>query len=180
MFFRYFWSATVLLCFEKRVTAFRAKNRGSHLYVDCATKNLEARYDLEVQPMCGYSTCRHRTCNDSWYSATKKIKYSFLFSFLLPLAAHGRSDSPPVVTATEVTVGVPLLVHELYPFYQISEPILCLWVPLPQNAPKNIGGCVGRQGLSIDATLDPSFTGWTMPLNTYILTCFSVLLFPDV
>jgi hypothetical protein len=40
-----------------------------------------------------------------WSIATNLQKY-FFFVSILPLAVHSRSDTPPVVTATVVVVGV--------------------------------------------------------------------------
>ncbi len=167
------------LNYKKPVTVFRVKKVESFLLWIALPKIqkrvMTSRY---IQPMCRYSPCRHRTCNDSWYSATKFLKFSFCFLSLLSLAAHGRSNSTPVGTATEAAGGV--FVHELYPFikYIITNFVLVGLLPLwifvsaihfkktPPFLALNVvtgflkfqatgpckytGDCVGTQGLSID------------------------------
>jgi hypothetical protein len=50
-----------------------------------ATKNLKARCDVALQPLWRYVKERHRSCDDTWSSATNLKKYSFLFSLVAKL-----------------------------------------------------------------------------------------------
>ncbi len=55
------------------------------LYVIFATKNLKALCDVALQPLWRYVKDHHRSCDDTWSSATNLKKYSFLFSLVAKL-----------------------------------------------------------------------------------------------
>ncbi len=86
MFFFNTWRAnlTTKNC-KKPVSAFRGKKHGVILYVMFATKILMALCDVALQPLWQYIKDHHRSCDDTWSSATNLKKYSFLFSFVAKL-----------------------------------------------------------------------------------------------
>jgi hypothetical protein len=87
-------------------------------------------------------TLRYSLCDDRW-SIAPNLKKIFFFVSVLHLAVHGRSNTPPVVTATLAAVGVSS--HGLYL--------------------KSIGDCSGCRGESINTPLDPLHFGWTISLS---------------
>ncbi len=78
---------------KKLATAFRAKKVESFLMWISLPKT-QKPVILEVQPMCRYSPCRQRTCNDSCYSATTFLKKNFFFLYT-PLWLKVGSILPP-------------------------------------------------------------------------------------
>jgi hypothetical protein len=68
--------------------------------VTFATKNLKARCDVALQPLWRYVKDRHRSCDDTWSSATYKKKYILLFACI-------SSGTQRVVTAMLAVLDVP-------------------------------------------------------------------------
>ncbi len=75
---------------------FVEKKRVVILYVTFAAKNLKARCDVARQPLWRYVKGRHRSCDDTWSSATNLKKYFYLLTLVAELHVSSQRRWRPL------------------------------------------------------------------------------------